>query len=77
MWGPLAEEAAQKIRKGSRICVQGQIKQDHWVARTGEKRSKIVVRSGESAYGTAWCKKASSLASPIKPSFAPMRTLTP
>ena len=46
MWGPLAEEAAQKVRKGSRICVQGQIKQDHWVNRTGEKRSRIVVRSG-------------------------------
>ena len=60
MWGSLAEEAAQKVRKGSRICVQGQIKQDHWVARTGEKRSKIVVRSGDSACGNMRCEEAPS-----------------
>ena len=67
MWGPLAEEAAQKVRKGSRICVQGQIKQDHWVARTGEKRSRIVVSAA---------MRLPQVASPMRPSFTLMRTLT-
>jgi single-strand DNA-binding protein len=44
IWGPLAERAAEQVRKGSQICVQGRLRQDEWQDQmTGKKRYKTLV----------------------------------
>lgn len=41
-WGKTAESIAQYFRKGSRILVEGRLKQESW-EKEGEKRTKLIV----------------------------------
>ena len=45
-WGKQAESAAEYLEKGSKILVEGELRQREWNdTRTGDKRSKIEVQS--------------------------------
>lgn len=44
IWGKTAEVAANYVRKGSLIGVQGSLKIDTWTSREGHNRSTPVVR---------------------------------
>ena len=44
IWGKTAQVAADYVRKGSLIGVEGRVKTDRWTDKTtGEERSKLVV----------------------------------
>jgi single-strand DNA-binding protein len=43
VWGPMGENCAKYLKKGSPVVVTGRLKQDLWQTETGEKRSKIKV----------------------------------
>lgn len=43
IWGKTAQVAADYVRKGSLIGVQGRIKTERWTDKTGQERSKPVV----------------------------------
>lgn len=48
MWGPLAERAAETVKKGSQVAVQGRIKVDNWQDKaTGQTRKayRVVANS--------------------------------
>jgi single-strand DNA-binding protein len=42
VWGKTAEYAAEKLGKGSTVCVEGRLKLDSW-EQDGQKRSKLKV----------------------------------
>lgn len=42
-WGRIAENAAQYLTKGSRVTVQGRIRQQRWADNDGKTQSRIVV----------------------------------
>ncbi|KAK9861227.1 hypothetical protein WJX84_009182 [Apatococcus fuscideae] len=42
-WGSLAESASQQLGKGSRVAVQGRLKQEKWAEATGQTRSRLKV----------------------------------
>ena len=45
-WGKQAESAAEYLEKGSKILVEGELRQREWTdTRSGDKRSKIEVQS--------------------------------
>ena len=45
-WNRLAENCCQYLRKGSRVLVEGRLKQEQWEDRnSGERRSKIKVEA--------------------------------
>lgn len=42
-WGRTAEVAAEHLRKGRPVLLEGRLKQDRWEAQGGGNRSKIVI----------------------------------
>jgi single-strand DNA-binding protein len=44
-WGPLGQEIARQLKKGSQIFVEGRLKQDSWETPTGERRQRTVVHA--------------------------------
>lgn len=42
-WGRQGEIAAQYLTKGSQTIVEGRIKQDNWLDKDGQKRSKLKI----------------------------------
>lgn len=45
VWGRQAETAAEYLRKGSPVFVEGRLQLDQWESPQGEKRSKLRVRA--------------------------------
>ena len=45
VWGRQAETAAEFLRKGSPVFVEGRLQLDQWESPQGEKRSKLRVRA--------------------------------
>lgn len=45
VWEKQAEQLAEYCRKGSPILVEGELKQDRWEDKEGNKREKILVRA--------------------------------
>ncbi|MCA9405866.1 MAG: single-stranded DNA-binding protein [Candidatus Omnitrophica bacterium] len=43
VWGPMGQNCAKYLHKGSPVVVVGRIKQDTWQAQDGSKRSKLKV----------------------------------
>lgn len=41
VWKQAAENAAENLTKGSRVLVFGQLKQENWESKEGQKRSKL------------------------------------
>lgn len=45
LWGDAADRAVSKFNKGSRVLVEGSLRQSNWETEKGEKRSRIEVRA--------------------------------
>lgn len=43
-WGKLADIVKQYTKKGSQICINGNLEQETWDGQDGKKNSKIVVK---------------------------------
>lgn len=52
-WGPLAENAAASLAKGSRVIVVGEIEQREY-EKDGEKKSVIEIKADELAPSLKW-----------------------
>jgi single-strand DNA-binding protein len=46
-YGPLAENVANTVEKGSRVIVSGRLEQRSWETKEGEKRSTIEINADE------------------------------
>lgn len=46
-WGPLAENCAESLAKGSRVVVTGRLEQRSWETPDGEKRSVVEIVADE------------------------------
>ncbi|ADY73637.1 single-strand binding protein [Desulfurobacterium thermolithotrophum DSM 11699] len=45
LWGDAADRAVSRFSKGSRVLVEGRLRQSNWETEEGEKRSRIEVRA--------------------------------
>jgi single-strand DNA-binding protein len=45
VWGKQAEWLTESARKGSKVLVEGSLREDKWEDREGNKRSKIKIRA--------------------------------
>jgi single-strand DNA-binding protein len=45
VWGEAADRAVTRFNKGSRVLVEGSLRQSTWETDSGEKRSRIEVRA--------------------------------
>ncbi|WP_456342067.1 single-stranded DNA-binding protein [Thermovibrio sp.] len=45
VWGDAADRAVSRFNKGTRVLVEGSLRQSTWETESGEKRSKIEVRA--------------------------------
>jgi len=45
VWGEAADRAVSRFNKGTRILVEGSLRQSTWETESGEKRSRIEVRA--------------------------------
>jgi single-strand DNA-binding protein len=46
-WGELAAHAAQRLAKGDKIVLLGRLERESWVAKDGQKRTKLKVVAAE------------------------------
>ncbi len=68
VWGPVAENCAKYLRKGSPVVVTGRLKQEKWESPTGEKRSRIkIVAANVQFLPSANHPSPSSETSPAEP----------
>jgi len=44
-WGDAADRLVSRVNKGSRVLVEGSLRQSSWETESGEKRSRIEVRA--------------------------------
>ena len=44
-WNKTADACAQFLKKGSKVRIKGRLKQDSWISKNGEKKSKIHVEA--------------------------------
>jgi single-strand DNA-binding protein len=55
IFGKLAENTADSVKKGSTVIVDGVLEQQEWADKdTGEKRSKVVIIVDEIGVSTRW-----------------------
>jgi len=45
LWGDAADRAVSRFNKGTRVLVEGKLRQSSWETEEGEKRSRIEVRA--------------------------------
>ncbi len=45
LWGDAADRAVSRFNKGTKVLVEGRLRQSTWETDSGEKRSKIEVRA--------------------------------
>src|SRR5918999_4169612 len=57
-WRDLAENAAESLRKGSRVVVVGRLQQRSWEDREGNRRSAVEVQVDEVAPSLRWATAA-------------------
>lgn len=50
----LAENVAESVTKGTRVLVQGTLKQDSWETQDGQRRSKVEIIADEVAPSLTW-----------------------
>ena len=53
VWGKQAETLCKYVQKGSELLVDGQLYQQRWKDKSGNQRSRIVVRVGRFVFGRA------------------------
>jgi len=49
-WGKTAEFISRYFRKGSSICITGELRPDSWTDQQGQKRSKLYVNVDEAMF---------------------------
>jgi len=47
LWSKLAEQGDKKIEKDSVLVVEGVLRQDRWVNKEGEKRTKLYIKANK------------------------------
>ena len=47
VWSKTAENCSNYLKKGSQVCVMGQLRQNRWQDQDGKKRSKISINGAE------------------------------
>ena len=72
MFGTRAEKLAQYLVKGSKVCVQGKLRQSKWQDNEGNNRSKIEVIVDEIEFMSARQDQA-----PQAPQYAPQQQYQP
>lgn len=45
LWGDAADRAVSRFNKGTRVLVEGKLRQSNWETEEGERRSRIEVRA--------------------------------
>lgn len=45
VWDALAQQAAERLTKGTKVVVSGRLKEEKWQDNSGQQRFKIVVRN--------------------------------
>ena len=45
LWGDAADRAVSRFNKGTRVLVEGRLRQSNWESEEGERRSRIEVRA--------------------------------
>ena len=66
VWGRQAETAAEYLRKGSPVLVEGRLQLDQWENQQGEKRSKLRVRADRVQFlGGARSENSSDSSAPV------------
>jgi single-strand DNA-binding protein len=45
LWGDAADRAVSRFNKGTRVLVEGRLRQSNWETEEGERRSRIEVRA--------------------------------
>ncbi len=50
VWGHLADKASSRIKKASHILINGQLRQDSYISKTGEKKQSIYILASEIQY---------------------------
>jgi single-strand DNA-binding protein len=68
-WQGRAEFLANNFRKGSRVAVEGEFRQDCWTAKDGTKRSRIYILANN--IGFAGGKRTAAAASEVAPEAEP------
>ena len=53
-WGPLGENVAESVTRGTRLIVTGRLDQRSWETQEGDKRSKIEVVADEVGPSLRW-----------------------
>ena len=53
-WREMAENAAESLRKGTRVVVVGRLQQRSWEDQEGNKRSQVEVQADEVAPSLRW-----------------------
>lgn len=54
VWGSLADHAAESVRKGDRVVVHGDLREEQWTDQTGQQRSVMVIHADEFAISLKW-----------------------
>lgn len=68
VFGQLAENVAQSLKKGDRVMVKGRLEQDEWEDReSGEKRSKLKMVADEIGGSLKWATASFERATREKP----------
>jgi single-strand DNA-binding protein len=85
-YGPMAENAASSLAKGSRVVVTGRMEQRSWETESGEKRNAFEIVADEIAPSLRWATavvtrtprgEGGSSGYPDRPAPAPARTNEP
>ncbi len=61
-WEKLAEICSQYLRKGSRVTVQGELREDRWEDKAGKKHSRIKVVARSVRFDSRLSQKANGRA---------------
>jgi len=59
-WGKVAEVCASYLKKGRRVMVSGQLRQDRWQDETGQAKSRVVIVAQDVKFMPAQKRRFSS-----------------
>lgn len=54
IWGPLADHAAESVRKGDRVVASGDLREEQWTDQQGQQGSSFVLNADDLAVSLKW-----------------------
>ncbi|MEW6475246.1 MAG: single-stranded DNA-binding protein [Actinomycetota bacterium] len=54
IWGPLADHAAESVRKGDRVIASGDLREEQWTDQQGQQHSGLVLHADDLAVSLKW-----------------------